>query len=56
MNFEHGQIIVFKDKIILLRVYVKSRFYEIDFATNKTLIILLLIIISDSELYTQRTL
>jgi hypothetical protein len=56
VNFKHGQAIVFKDKTILLRAYVKSRFYEMDFATNKTLVILLLVIASDSELYAQRTL
>jgi hypothetical protein len=56
VNFKHGQAIVFKDKTILLRVYVKSGFYEIDFATNKTLAILLLVIASDSESYAQRTL
>jgi hypothetical protein len=52
VNFKHGQAIIFKDKTILLRAYVKSRLYEIDFAINKTLAILFLAIISDSELYT----
>jgi hypothetical protein len=56
VNFEHGQAIVFKDKTILLRAYVKSRFYEMDFATNKTPAISLLAIVSDSESYAQRTL
>jgi hypothetical protein len=55
VNFEHGQVIVFKDKIILLRAYIKSGFYKIDFATNKTLVILFLAIVSNSESYTQRT-
>jgi hypothetical protein len=49
------QAVVFKDKIILLRAYVKSRFYKIDFAINKTLVISLLVIVSNSELYAQRT-
>jgi hypothetical protein len=52
MNFKYGQIIIFKDKTILLRAYVKSGLYEIDYVTNKTLVILLLVIISNSELYT----
>jgi hypothetical protein len=47
--------VVFKDKIILLRAYVKSGLYEIDFATNKTLVISLLAIVSDLESYAQRT-
>jgi hypothetical protein len=54
VNFKHRQAVVFKDKIILLRAYIKSRFYEIDFVTNKTPVIILLVIASDSELYTQK--
>jgi hypothetical protein len=59
VNFEHRQAVVFKDKTdktILVKAYVKSGFYEVDFATNKTLVILFPAIASDSELYTQRTL
>jgi hypothetical protein len=56
INFEHRQAIVFKDKTILFRVYIKSRLYEIDFITNKTLVISFLAIVSDSESYAQRTL
>jgi hypothetical protein len=52
VNFEHGQVIIFKNKIILLKAYVKSGLYEIDFATNKTLVISFLVIVSDLELYT----
>jgi hypothetical protein len=56
VNYKYRQAVVFKDKIVLLRAYIKSGFYKIDFATNKTLVISLLTIVSDSELYTQRTL
>jgi hypothetical protein len=56
VNFEYNQIIVFKNKIILLRAYIKSGLYEIDFVTNKTLVISFLVIASNFESYTQRTL
>jgi hypothetical protein len=55
VNFEHEQVVVFKNKIVLLRAYIKSSFYEMDFAINKTLVISLLAIISDLELYAQKT-
>jgi hypothetical protein len=54
VNFEHKQVVIFKDKIILLGAYVKSGLYKIYFTINKALVILLLVIISDLELYTQR--
>jgi hypothetical protein len=52
VNFKHRQVIIFKDKILLLKAYIKSRSYEVDFAINKASVISLLAIASDSELYT----